>query len=407
MPQRPIDLVIAEATSRGLEIERLPAESGPHTFDKRLLLIEGRRCQAIPSRSGHPNAEYPHAEYFPLYLPRTDWADFLVYVSLTENPPVFYIIPRLEMSKDTGRAPGSLEPYRHAWELLQQDLPSGSSEKSFEVLNWQLQPVTKSAKDAGLVVEYIDTKKHRDAGRWPPVIKRRVIIAGRKCAIFSAARLSQDPEKHQYSYAVFNVPEEKWSEFLLYVVNSADNSWGVFVIPRKHLTSRTSASLDHPELARYKNAWNLLTATRDSLAAIPPIKWTEPKMPPSPTKHAVLLQDTIRQAKSHGLLMDSAEGEVRSFRGVQSFLYVNKKRCQVIQAKVYSISKGDKTWRCVSMNPPKSGWAEFLIFYSMQFDENVGAKLYIIPRKMLARPTSRSLESKWLKKYEEAWHLLR
>ena len=64
----PIESVIAEAASRGLRVERISVESKREVFDKRRLLIEGQRCQVIPSPIGHPSAEYPQAEYFPLYL---------------------------------------------------------------------------------------------------------------------------------------------------------------------------------------------------------------------------------------------------------------------------------------------------------------------------------------------------
>jgi hypothetical protein len=101
----PIELVIAEATARGLRIERVPAQSNRSPVDKRVLLIDGKRCQVIPTRIGHPSPEYPHAEYFPLYLPRGDWPDFLIYVSFTEADPVFRVIPRIVMSKDTGWTP--------------------------------------------------------------------------------------------------------------------------------------------------------------------------------------------------------------------------------------------------------------------------------------------------------------
>jgi hypothetical protein len=399
-----IELVIAEALSRDLRIERLASQSKRHPFDKRLLLIEGRRCQVIPSRRGHPSAEYPDAEYFPLYLPRTDWPDFLIYVSLIENHPVFRIVPRVEMSKDTGLAPESLERYRDALELLQQNLPPLS--KKFKILSWQLQAVKTSAKKAGLEVEFIKTKKTEDGRRWPPVIKRRVLIAGKKCAIFSAARISQDPEKHGYNYAVFKVSNEDWPEYQLHIVKSVGSACDVFVIPRKHIAATTSASLDHPELARYKNAWALLTTTPEFLEAIRPIAWKEPTPPMTPTKHFLVLQETIRMAESRGLSTEPTQGEVTSHRGVQSFLYVSKKRCQVIQANVMTDPKRAKTFRFVSLQPPASEWAEILIVYSALSNAGDAARFYIIPRKALTKPTARSVQSKWLKQYEEAWHLL-
>lgn len=269
----PLEIVIVEAASRGLRVERVPVQSKRQVFDKRRLLIEGKRCQVIPSPMGHPSAEYPQAEYFPLYLPRTEWPDFLIYVSLSEIHPVFRIIPRSEMSKDTGWTPATLERYREAWEVLKQH-PSDAS-KRFETLNWQLETIISLAQNAGLDVEFIKTEKHRNGRRWPPVVKRRLLIAGKKCAVFSATRINKNPEKAGYNYAVFKVPEEDWSDFLLYVVKSTGEPSYVFVVPREHIDATTSASLDHSELARYKNAWDLLMATDKALAAISPIVWQE------------------------------------------------------------------------------------------------------------------------------------
>jgi hypothetical protein len=399
----PIDFVVAEALSRGFRVERLPTESKRHAFDKRLLLVEGKRCQVIPSRRGHPNALYPRAEYFPLYLPRNNWPDFLIYVSLHETPTIFRIISRAEMSKDTGWSPESLEPYRDAWELLQQGVHN-SAEKKFEILSWQLQAVKTAVQNADLEVEFIKTKKHKDGRNWPPVVKRRVLVAGKKCAIFSATRISQDPEKLRYNYAIFKISHEKWHEFLLYLTRNVDDTCDVFVVPRKHITATTSAALDHPELVRYKNAWGLLTASDETLAVIPPVKWKEPTIPPPPTRHSLILQEVVCKAESLGLAAESTQGEVTSHKGVQSFLYISKKRCQVMEANVAISNSG---FRYISLNPPTSEWPDYLIFRSSQSDDSDKPTFYVLPRQMLLRQTSRSVVSKWLKDYEEAWHLLR
>lgn len=307
------------------------------------------------------------------------------------------------MSKDTGRSPESLEHYRDAWELLKQDLPE--AEKAFEVLSWQLQTVKQSAQNAGFEVELIKTKKHQDGRQWPSVIKRRLLIAGKKCSIFTAARISQDPEKRQYNYANFKASQEKWPEFQLYVVKGAGNFTDVFVVPRNHLITSTSASLDHPELARYKNAWNLLTKGSEALAAIPQIQWREPKSQPAPTKHALVLQEVVRKAERQGLIVEFADGDVTSHKGVQNFVYISKKRCQVIQSSVITAMKGPDVFRYLPLIAPTSEWAEFLIFYVKWTDERK-VMFYVIPRTELPRKTSRSLSSKWLKEYHEAWHLL-
>jgi len=141
----------------------------------------------------NPNTQYPHTKYLPRYLPRTNWPDYLLYVSTSDQQPVFHIVPRAAMSKDTGRTPESLAPFRDAWELLQLDSPFESSEKAFETLSWQLSAIKRSAQRAGLDVEFVKTKKHKDGKRWPPFVKRRVVAGGQNCAVFSATRLSKDP----------------------------------------------------------------------------------------------------------------------------------------------------------------------------------------------------------------------
>ena len=396
----PIELLISEASSRGLRIERLPINSKRHTFDRRLLLIEGRRCQVIPTKLGHPSEEYPDAQYLSLYLPRGEWPDYLIYV-LSGSESAFWIVPRVEMSKDTGRTPESMESYREAWDLLRQGLDE--SPKQFEVLNWQLKAVKASAQEAGLQIELIPTKKHREGRRWPPVVKRRIIVAGKKCSIFSAARISQDREKPQYNYAVFRVSAEEWCDFYIYVVKGFDEGSDVFVVPRGHMTKSTSACLDHPELAKYKNAWALLTSTEEPPTESLPIRWREPATPEPPTRRSIVLQKALREAEAYGLFVESTEGPSRSYPGGQSFLHISGKRCQVMQA---TCRKGTNGFPYLCLNPATSQWAEFLVFYSVVADTPDVEKFYIFPRAALLRQTARSPESKWLKQYEGAWHLL-
>jgi len=408
MSSKLIELVIAEATSRGLRVERIPSKSRRNPFDKRRLLIEGTPCQVVPSKRSNPSKEYPHAEYFPLYLPRSDWPDFLIYVSMVDGQPVFHIVPRIEMAKDTGLAPRSLTVYRGMWDLLHQGSSVDLGAKRFETLSWQLEIVSESAKHAGLEVQLIQRENYRKGGRWPPIIKRRIIIAGKKCALFSAVRLTQNPTKIQYNYALFRISKEAWPEFQLYVVENPPGSpFDVYVIPRHHLTKETTASLEHPELVRYKNAWSLVTASREMLSTVPPIQWREQTSPPPPTRHFLDLQETIRKAEDLGLLVEPAEGEVASPISVQSFIYISKKPCQVIQAKVLTMRPKEKNFQYLALNPPTSTWAEFLIFRSPQLGTVGGAKYYVVPRQELGKATSRSLESPWLKQFEEAWHLLR
>ena len=92
--------------------------------------------------------------------------------------------------------------------------------------------------------------------------------------------------------------------------------------------------------------------------------------------------------------------EVAPFKGVQSLVLISKRRCQVIWTNPIS-TKGAATTAYVPLNPPKSAWAEFLIFYVPQRDSEE-AKYYVIPRSELPRHTSYSPNSKRLAQYEGA-----
>jgi hypothetical protein len=400
MEGSPIECVIAEAGSRGLSVERIPAESKLRVHNRRLLLIEGKRCQVIPSRRLQPNPSYPHAEYFPLYLPRTEWADFLIYVLHRETPPSIYIVPRGELEKDTGRSPESLAPYQNAWEWLKPGSQAETS-RNFESLSWQLRAVVTRAKDAGKPVELLRTKKAEKGRRWPAIIKRRLLIAGRRCAIHTANRLSKDESKSEYNYVMLKVSTENWAEFHLYVIDTGAPSFEVLIIPNGHLVSTTSCALDHPELAKYVNRWELLSADPEEIAAMKAIQWRTPRPVKAPTMHSIVLRAVIREAEKYGLIVEPHSSEAQPYRGVQSWLLISKRRCQVIWTNPISNPKGTY----IPLSTPQSDWAEFLIFYLPQRDGDE-ARYFVIPRSNLPRSTSYSPTSKRLTQYEGAWNLL-
>jgi len=401
----PIEYVISEARARGLLVQRIPADSKTLLHDPRLLLIGGWRCQVIPTRRSKNSVVYPQAEYFSVYLPRTTWADFLIYVAHKETPQSFYIVPRGKLTKDTGWAPESFAQFQDAWEWLK---PGSQAElnRDFESLSWQLEAVIKLAQGAGKSVELLRTKKGRKGRRWPEIIKRRVLISGRRCAIHTAARLSQDDSKSEYDYVMLKVSTDEWAEFHLYAIDTADECFDVYVIPSGHLRSTTSCSLDNPKLVKYTNSWDLLTAAPELIAELESIEWRTPKPAKSPTKHSIILREVIREAEKHGLIAEPHGSEFAPYKGVQSWVLLSRRRCQVIWTNPINNPKGAATTYYVPLNPPKSDWAEFLIFYVLQRDSEE-AKYYVIPRSDLSRPTSCSPNSKRLTQYEGAWNLLK
>src|SRR5579872_3263911 len=142
----PLREVMAEAQAHGLSVQRLTGYG--KVLDARLLAIEGMICQIVRTRQV-PQVDYPTAAYARLYLPRTEFADFLIYVAFpSTGDPSFYVVPRGAMSKDTAWSLGSLEQYRDAWQVLKGKIAPDQTERHFTTLNWQLQAVVDSAKDA-------------------------------------------------------------------------------------------------------------------------------------------------------------------------------------------------------------------------------------------------------------------
>jgi hypothetical protein len=147
-----IDTVIAEAKTSALRIDRVPSESRFRPSDHRRVLIEGRRCQVIPTKLRASNPEYPDVQYYAIYLPRTEWADFLIYVAYKEHPLLLFIIPRGLLTKDTGLTPDSLLPYQNNWECLH-TASDGDLARGFEELSPQLQAVVTRAKQRQLSID--------------------------------------------------------------------------------------------------------------------------------------------------------------------------------------------------------------------------------------------------------------
>jgi hypothetical protein len=53
----------------------------------------------------------------------------------------------------------------------------------------------------------------------------------------------------------------------------------------------------------------------------------------------------------------------------------------------------------INLYAPKNSWADFLIFVVPDTEEHV----FIIPRSKITKPTTATLESKWLAKYADNW----
>jgi hypothetical protein len=249
----PISVVVNEAEARGLRVQRSLGK-GARVPDPRLLHIAGKPCQVIKTVHESSSPDYSYAKSLRLYLPRTGFADFLIYVAVDVVPPTFYIIPRGVLSKDTARTEKSLEEYRNAWHLLTQAISPTLTERKFEAISAQLESVWSAAHQAGLEVELIRTAKGKKRNDYRSVFQRRVLVSGKQCAIYSAVRVNKNLELNPYSIVILKTSRDSWPEFCLYLMEDG----AVYVIPRGNITHTTTLSLNSPDLRPYRNAWDLL-----------------------------------------------------------------------------------------------------------------------------------------------------
>jgi hypothetical protein len=292
----PINEVMGEARANGLCVQRLTGYG--KVLDARLLGVEGRICQIIRTRQVI-DAHYPKTAYAPLYLPRNEFADFLVYVAFPDSsstPPRFYVVPRGVMTKDTAWSLESLEQYRDAWQVFKQPVNPELTERHFTVLNWQLRAIIDAAKDAALDVTLIGRKRHV---RWPTFVQRRAIVNGRKCAVYSCTRLSCDPTAPRHNCIFLRTPTNKWAEFQLCIVKDGPSEYQIYVIPCGAIQKQTTASLDNPDLQSYKSNWKLLSVSASEPAKIAPIEWRPKKARPQ-RKFPEALTQTMEHHKSDG-----------------------------------------------------------------------------------------------------------
>lgn len=392
----PVHEVITEARANGLSVQRLSGYG--KILDARLLAVEGRMCQIIRTRQVI-DSHYPNAVYAPLYLPRTEFADFLIYVAFSSSgPPRFYVVPRGAMTKNTAWSLECLERYRDAWQVFKQPITTGLTERHFTVLNWQLQAIIKAAEDVALDVTLIRLKKRSP---WPVFVQRRAIVNGRRCAVYSCTRLSSDPTAQGYNFVFLRSPTNKWAEFQLCIVKDGPNEYQIYVFPRGAIQKQTTASLDNTEFQSYKTNWKFLSAPTSELAQITPIEWRPKKArPQKPVPEA--LAKTMLEAQSHGLSVELVTQREAGAYLRNKCLYISQKPCQIMQALL--VTEGKFKGRYVPLNAPATDWAEFLVFFVPPEIEGEAPTFYVVPRAKLIEDTI--VLPTWIRDYKDAWHHL-
>ena len=239
----PISVVVSKVEPLNLKIE---------LCDKRTLYIDGRPCQAIKSK-WYEN--FPGCKAMNMYMPRNDFADFLLYVP--DGQDIVYVVPRGKIAHDTAWATSALEPYKEAWHLLKEMAPL-LFERKVEALSKQLRRVIEEAAKRMLPYELIRSKRGVRKSDYRTFAQRRILIKGKRCAIFTASLI---PDRDQaWDGAVFKTPKDNWAEVLLYIVDD-----DIYVVPRDRMPQETSLSLDSSRIYDYRNSWCVLGGVRSNV----------------------------------------------------------------------------------------------------------------------------------------------
>jgi hypothetical protein len=243
--------VVDEARRRDLIVTfSAEAASAPWKY----IHIAGRPCQVSRTNAFHNSVEYPDTSALKIYLPRTGFADFVIYMPMDSESSDFYIIPRGKLTKDTSLTPESLEPYKNAWHLLS-DVSLDLMMRRKNRLSWQLQSIMLAAESRGLQFELIKTRKAiKRPNDFRVYLQRRIMIEGKRCSIYSASGVPRPNEK-ECRVVVVKGPRDTWADFQLYLTKDGVT----YVVPRGQISKTTSLSLNSPVLVPYQNAWHLLS----------------------------------------------------------------------------------------------------------------------------------------------------
>ncbi len=179
-----IEVVAQEARARGLTCKRADVRNG---LRNKCVRIAGYACQIVPLRL-YPTGRNSDLVEHSLYLPRSDWPDFIIYVFANRKETTrFFIVPRGEISKETGvcALDSWLFKYENAWTLLSPGIERARLDRRFDDTPWKLQVAIRKAKAVGLEVRLIGTKNLASLH-----VKDRLLINSCKCLVITAGGLT-------------------------------------------------------------------------------------------------------------------------------------------------------------------------------------------------------------------------
>lgn len=235
-----MSIILSRASEQNLKID---------IRDKRTLYLDGRPCQVIKARWFK---NFPNCKAMSMYMPRTGFADFLLYII---DQGTVYVMPRGNVSHDTTWSELSLEPFKEAWHLLKETAP-GLFERRTQGLSDQLQTVIAAAEQRNMSYELVRSKRGARTNDYRTYKQRRIVIEGRRCAIFTASLLPE--ESHPWPTAIFKISRDPWPKFFLYILHD-----DIYVVPRNQMPHETTLDLES-RIFDYKNNWSVLKGADSS-----------------------------------------------------------------------------------------------------------------------------------------------
>lgn len=261
---------IAAAKQTGLEVTLIKRRTHrPRAeFCQTRILIEGRRCTLHSLSRISSDSNHPRHDYVAVRKPKTDWAEFQLYVLPQSKDRSIYVIPSGSINASTVVSIENerLIFYRNNWSLLNE--PVAKSEIRWRIkappkpITWKpklpkppkpipaaIQATVDAATSHGLDVE----RPHLES-------RYQVLISGKRCQIVQTKSIARAVTNNIRTFVPLNLPRSNWAEFLLYFVrpDETSTSGDFYIIPRLKLTKRTVVSPTSSWLRDYAGAWHLL-----------------------------------------------------------------------------------------------------------------------------------------------------
>jgi hypothetical protein len=231
-------VVLVHAEKLGIDAEMVGTRN---------LFLNRRPCRVMPAR-WFADVDHPQCKALTLYIPRTKFVDFLLYV--LRGTEEVYVIPRGLLEYNTTWSEPKLTTYRHAWHLLQETSPELFGWRFAHLRPW-LRRMISGFEARDIPYQLVRSEKGKKLTKGRIYLQRRLLVNGRRCAIYTPKYI-ESATAHS-PVVIFKTATDPWTEFMLYLLD--DDS---YLVLRKELPWTTTLTLSTPRIRDFKNNWDML-----------------------------------------------------------------------------------------------------------------------------------------------------